>query len=169
MAICIISIAQQASPKVIHINEPVRAHLIRSSAAVTRKTLVGQFVVERCEIRVAHGTAGPGIQNTLSGWRDQRTLHMLVPAHVKATHTAGSRFTNRAAEARLAWGVLERNICSEQMDSNGTTVPCSVPGLTKAGGREPVAETARKALVNWLFQLRGKRVWIHLALGEFRQ
>ena len=32
-----------------------------------------------------------------------------------------------------------------------------------------MAETARKALVNWLFQLRGKRVWIHLALGEFRQ
>src|SRR4249919_141442 len=39
MDICIISTAQQASPKVIHINDPVRAHVIRSSAAVTRKPL----------------------------------------------------------------------------------------------------------------------------------
>src|SRR5262252_599905 len=37
--ICIISTAQQASPNVIHMREPVRAHVIRSSAAVTRKPL----------------------------------------------------------------------------------------------------------------------------------
>src|SRR5262252_8084966 len=39
MDICIISTAQQASPNVIHINDPVRAQVIRSSAAVTRKPL----------------------------------------------------------------------------------------------------------------------------------
>src|SRR4249919_2085777 len=39
MDICIISTAQHASPNVIHINDPVRAHVIRSSAAVTRKPL----------------------------------------------------------------------------------------------------------------------------------
>src|SRR5262249_30416928 len=37
--ICIISMAQQASPKVIHIKEPVRAHVTRSSTEVTRKPL----------------------------------------------------------------------------------------------------------------------------------
>src|ERR671934_1635779 len=134
MAICIISIAQQASPKVIHINEPVRAHLIRSSAAVTRKTLVGQFVVERCEIRVAHGTAGPGIQNTLSGWRDQRTLHMLVPAHVKATHTAGSRFTNRAAEARLAWGSWNGTFARNRWTATEPLFPAAYQGSPKQAG-----------------------------------
>src|SRR3990167_2648387 len=36
---CIISTAQQASPKVIHISEPVRAQVISSSVAVTRKPL----------------------------------------------------------------------------------------------------------------------------------
>src|ERR1700693_4015624 len=39
MAACIISTAQQASPKVIHISEPVRAQLMRSSVVVTRKPL----------------------------------------------------------------------------------------------------------------------------------
>src|SRR5581483_1185526 len=39
MDICIISTAQQASPNVIHISEPVRAQVIRSSAAVTRNPL----------------------------------------------------------------------------------------------------------------------------------
>src|SRR5580765_7348933 len=39
MDICIISTAQHASPNVIHINEPVRAQVIRSSVAVTRKPL----------------------------------------------------------------------------------------------------------------------------------
>ena len=39
MAACIISTAQQARPKVIHISEPVRAQLMRSSVAVTRKPL----------------------------------------------------------------------------------------------------------------------------------
>src|SRR4249919_4160102 len=39
MDICIISTAQHASPNVIHINDPVRAHVIRSSAAVTKKPL----------------------------------------------------------------------------------------------------------------------------------
>src|SRR5947199_731387 len=39
MDICIISTAQHASPNVIHISEPVRAHVIRSSVAVTRKPL----------------------------------------------------------------------------------------------------------------------------------
>ena len=36
---CIISMAQPANPKVTHIREPVRAHPIKSSAAVTRKPL----------------------------------------------------------------------------------------------------------------------------------
>src|SRR6185437_4982743 len=39
METCIISTAQHASPNVIHISEPVRAQVIRSSAAVTRKPL----------------------------------------------------------------------------------------------------------------------------------
>src|SRR6185437_15984792 len=39
MEACIISTAQQASPKVIHISEPVRAQVIRSSTAATRKPL----------------------------------------------------------------------------------------------------------------------------------
>src|SRR6201991_376585 len=36
---CIISTAQQAKPNVIHISEPVRAQVIRSSAAATKKPL----------------------------------------------------------------------------------------------------------------------------------
>src|SRR5665811_1844173 len=36
---CIISTAQQASPNVIHISEPVRAQVIRSSTAATRNPL----------------------------------------------------------------------------------------------------------------------------------
>src|SRR5208283_1969597 len=39
MADCIISTAQHARPKVIHMSEPVRAQLMRSSVAVTRKPL----------------------------------------------------------------------------------------------------------------------------------
>src|SRR5439155_9417113 len=39
MDICIISIAQQASPNVIHISEPVRARVMRLSALVSRKLL----------------------------------------------------------------------------------------------------------------------------------
>src|SRR5262245_56751916 len=39
MEACIISTAQQASPNVIHIREPVRAQLMRSSVVVTRKPL----------------------------------------------------------------------------------------------------------------------------------
>src|SRR5512138_2814772 len=39
MEACIISTAQHASPNVIHISEPVRAQLIRSSVVVTRKPL----------------------------------------------------------------------------------------------------------------------------------
>ena len=39
MEACIISTAQQASPNVIHISEPVRAQLMRSSVVVTRKPL----------------------------------------------------------------------------------------------------------------------------------
>src|SRR5262249_18839972 len=39
MDICIISTAQQARPNVIHISEPVRAHVMRSSAAVTKNPL----------------------------------------------------------------------------------------------------------------------------------
>ena len=37
--ICVISIAQQASPNVIRISEPVRAQVIRLSALVTKKPL----------------------------------------------------------------------------------------------------------------------------------
>ncbi len=40
MEACIISTAQQASPKVIHMSEPVRAHLTRSSKGATRKPLL---------------------------------------------------------------------------------------------------------------------------------
>src|SRR6476469_6971577 len=36
---CIISTAQQARPNVIHISEPVRAQVIKSSAAATKKPL----------------------------------------------------------------------------------------------------------------------------------
>ena len=36
---CIISTAQQARPKVIHMSEPVRAQVMRSSVEVTRKPL----------------------------------------------------------------------------------------------------------------------------------
>src|SRR5688500_15281750 len=36
---CITSMAQQASPNVIHMSEPVRAQVMRSSAAVTMKPL----------------------------------------------------------------------------------------------------------------------------------
>jgi hypothetical protein len=39
MEACIISTAQQASPNVIHISEPVRAQLMRSSVVVTMKPL----------------------------------------------------------------------------------------------------------------------------------
>src|SRR3569833_2731530 len=39
MDACIISTAQQARPKVIHISEPVRAQVTRSSTAVTMKPL----------------------------------------------------------------------------------------------------------------------------------
>ena len=39
MESCIISTAQQARPKVIHISEPVRAHWMSSSVVVTRKPL----------------------------------------------------------------------------------------------------------------------------------
>jgi hypothetical protein len=39
IAICIISIAQHASPNCIHISEPVRAQATRSSAAATRNPL----------------------------------------------------------------------------------------------------------------------------------
>src|ERR1043166_568411 len=39
MLACIISTAQQASPKVIHIRLPVRAQVMRESALATRKPL----------------------------------------------------------------------------------------------------------------------------------
>src|SRR5262249_30906148 len=39
IAICIISIAQQASPNCIHMSEPVRAQAIRLSAVATRNPL----------------------------------------------------------------------------------------------------------------------------------
>ena len=39
MDACIISTAQQASPNVIHISEPVRAQLTSASALATRKPL----------------------------------------------------------------------------------------------------------------------------------
>ena len=39
MEMCIISTAQQARPKVIHISEPVRAQVIRASEDVTRNPL----------------------------------------------------------------------------------------------------------------------------------
>src|SRR5258708_37012423 len=40
--ICVISIAQQASQNVIRIIKPVRAHVIRLSALVTKKLLSGR-------------------------------------------------------------------------------------------------------------------------------
>jgi len=39
MDACIISTAQQARPKVIHMSEPVRAQVIRSSEAAVMKPL----------------------------------------------------------------------------------------------------------------------------------
>ncbi len=39
MLACIISTAQQASPNVIHINDPVRAQFTSASADVTRNPL----------------------------------------------------------------------------------------------------------------------------------
>ena len=44
MEACIISTAQQASPNVIHISEPVRAQLMRSSVVVTRKPLSASWL-----------------------------------------------------------------------------------------------------------------------------
>jgi hypothetical protein len=45
MADCIISMAQHARPKVIHISEPVRAQVIRSSAAAVTKPLSARLLV----------------------------------------------------------------------------------------------------------------------------
>ena len=53
MEACIISTAQQASPNVIHISEPVRAQLMRSSVVVTRKPLSASWVDTSVKPRVA--------------------------------------------------------------------------------------------------------------------
>ena len=45
----IISTAQQARPKVIHISEPVRAQVIRSSVEVTRKPLSSSSLLHVAE------------------------------------------------------------------------------------------------------------------------
>ena len=58
MEACIISMAQQASPKVIHISEPVRAQLIRSSAVVSRKPLSASSSENRPKL-VAPGVMMP--------------------------------------------------------------------------------------------------------------
>src|ERR1044071_5186618 len=54
METCIISTAQQARPNVIHIREPVRAQLIRSSVVVTRKPLSASWL----ETSVKKGSPG---------------------------------------------------------------------------------------------------------------
>src|SRR5215471_10872731 len=60
MEACIISTAQQASPNVIHINEPVRAQLIRSSAVVTRKPLSASLLDSSVKPR-SPGTTRPDL------------------------------------------------------------------------------------------------------------
>src|SRR6186713_849532 len=58
MEACIISIAQQASPKVIHMSEPVRAQLISSSAVVSKKPLSASSSENRPKL-VAPGVIRP--------------------------------------------------------------------------------------------------------------
>src|SRR5262245_44480405 len=60
MEACIISTAQQASPKVIHISEPVRAQLMRSSVVVTRKPLSASLFVTSVNPR-SPGTTNPDL------------------------------------------------------------------------------------------------------------
>src|SRR5262245_37117573 len=60
MEACIISTAQQASPNVIHISEPVRAQLIRSSVVVTRKPLSASLLDSSVNPR-SPGTTNPDL------------------------------------------------------------------------------------------------------------
>ena len=60
MEACIISTAQQASPNVIHISEPVRAQLMRSSVVVTRKPLSASCVRHLGEVGIT-GFHQPGL------------------------------------------------------------------------------------------------------------
>jgi hypothetical protein len=73
---CIISTAQQASPKVIHMSEPVRAQVMRSSSDVTDEALVGELVADVREERVgvadrvpvAGSTASSGCEAMTRDW-----------------------------------------------------------------------------------------------------
>src|SRR5262245_42221829 len=60
MEACIISTAQQASPNVIHISEPVRAQLIRSSVVVTKKPLSASLLDSSVNPR-SPGTTKPDL------------------------------------------------------------------------------------------------------------
>src|SRR3954453_11359112 len=54
---CIISTAQQARPNVIHISDPVRAQVMRSSVAATKKPLSDSswLTSRKCGSVAAHG------------------------------------------------------------------------------------------------------------------
>src|SRR4026207_923112 len=62
MEASIISTAQQASPNVIHISEPVRAQLIRSSVVVTRKPLSASL------LDISPNPRSPGTTKPDLGW-----------------------------------------------------------------------------------------------------
>ena len=55
MEACIISTAQQASPKVIHISEPVRAQLMMRVGGGDEEALLGHLGLHRLEIGIVVG------------------------------------------------------------------------------------------------------------------
>src|SRR5262245_53539337 len=76
---CIISTAQQARPNVIHISEPVRAQLMRSSVVVTRKPLSASL----SDTSVKNGSpgltnSGLGVATAVMSIPLQRTLAPLI-------------------------------------------------------------------------------------------
>ena len=58
MLACIISTAQQASPKVIHISEPVRAQVTEGIGAGDDEALLLQFGLHGLEIGIVVGDRG---------------------------------------------------------------------------------------------------------------
>src|ERR1700749_4848368 len=64
---CIISTAQQARPKVIHISEPVRAQVIRSSAVVSRKPLSDNSSLIDRKVGSSGATRGPEAAGAITG------------------------------------------------------------------------------------------------------
>src|SRR5512145_1602852 len=78
MEACIISTAQQASPNVIHISEPVRAQLIRSSVVVTRKPLSASLLDSSPNPR-SPGTTRPDLGCARVVTRFFPTAYCLLP------------------------------------------------------------------------------------------